>query len=245
MPQSSAHNWEPEGRPDPSTILHEAADDTRAGRFAEALGKHLWYHRHALTYDGAQYGVRLSFALSYWRELAYQYAPAMVALKQARDDAELAALVEAPAGSNRRGNHPFHDAVAISRELNENDRVVALFQKLDAESPELARRAYHFADDALIEAGEYELCGKYLDAEKTLSQLQRRLELGRRQPRSMSWPVTVQHVQKDAANLVAILARNGRQDEARVFAERSKALLDNPVFHERLDRALRGEFSKR
>jgi hypothetical protein len=229
----------------PSTILQDAVADTRARRFAEALGKHLWYHRHALKYDGGLYGVRLSFALMYWRQLAHQYPPAMAALRQARDDAELAALAEEPPGSNGRGNHPFHDAVAISRELNENDRVVALFKKLDVENPELARQAYHFADDFLIEAEEYELCGRYLDPEKMFSSLQRRLELGRRQPRSMAWPVTVQHIQKDAANVVALLARNGRPDEAKVFAERSKALLDNPEFHERLDRAVRGEFSKR
>src|SRR4051812_34817029 len=80
--------WSPPVKPDPSSILQEAEADTRAGRFEDALQKHIWYHENALKFQRAQYGVRLSFALSAWWELASKYPPAMEALRRARDTAE-------------------------------------------------------------------------------------------------------------------------------------------------------------
>ena len=37
----------------------------------------VWFHEHALEVDRAYRGVRLSFALAFWLELAEQYPPAL------------------------------------------------------------------------------------------------------------------------------------------------------------------------
>src|SRR5690349_9740269 len=66
--------------------LFKTRDIQAEGNFQEALMRYVWYHEHALEYDRAVYGVRLSFALSYWKELADVYPPALVALKQMRDN---------------------------------------------------------------------------------------------------------------------------------------------------------------
>src|SRR4051794_4253621 len=68
--------WTPSDTPDPSDVLDSAVDDTRSGSHADALAKFLWFHHNALRHDQAFGGVRLSFALSYWLELAGAYPPA-------------------------------------------------------------------------------------------------------------------------------------------------------------------------
>src|SRR5688572_11688303 len=52
--------WSPPANPDPHVILREAKADTQAGRYEEALAKHVWFHSHALEIEPALYGVRLS-----------------------------------------------------------------------------------------------------------------------------------------------------------------------------------------
>ena len=80
--------WTPPAKPDPSKILQEAARDVTAQRYEEALEKHVWYHENALKIEPAQYGVRLSFALSAWHRLGLVYPPALEKLTSIRDENE-------------------------------------------------------------------------------------------------------------------------------------------------------------
>jgi len=52
-------------------------DDThtlvKQGKYAEALERMIWFHNHALEHELGMYGVRLSFALSEWKELGDVY----------------------------------------------------------------------------------------------------------------------------------------------------------------------------
>ena len=66
-------------------MLQEAVELASNGCHAEALQKYLWFHQHALEYEPALYGVRLSFALSYWAALGKDYPPALDAMKAVRD----------------------------------------------------------------------------------------------------------------------------------------------------------------
>ena len=79
--------WQPPEKPDPSTILREAERDMRAGRFEDALAKHVWYHENALKHDDGQTGVRRSFALADWLELGKKHAPALAKLEAYRQEA--------------------------------------------------------------------------------------------------------------------------------------------------------------
>jgi hypothetical protein len=79
--------WNPPPNPNPRTILESARADLRAGRYEDALAKHLWFHQHALEHDRSYYGVRLSGALTSWHQLAKVYPPALQALKETRDEA--------------------------------------------------------------------------------------------------------------------------------------------------------------
>jgi hypothetical protein len=126
------------------------------GKYEEALQKHIWYHKHALELDQAQYGVRLSFALSYWIDLGKKYPPALKALREIRDgDATRLA-----AGEQNR--ELFNDVVAINEELGDSAATVDVFKKIESVQPMFASTVAQVADKSLFHAREYQLEKKYL-----------------------------------------------------------------------------------
>jgi len=126
------------------------------GKYEEALQKHVWYHKHALDVDRAQYGVRLSFALTYWTDLGKKYPPALKALRDIRDED----ATRLAAGEQNR--ELFNDLVAINEELGESATTVAVFKKVQSVQPTFASLIAELADKALFDANEYQLEKKYL-----------------------------------------------------------------------------------
>jgi hypothetical protein len=164
MASQSFAEWQPPEKPDPSRILHEAKRDASVGRYKDALAKHAWYHENALKHEPAQSGVRRSFALSYWLKLGEQYPPALKKLESYRQEARKQAL----ASNEKEVYHHFADFAAISKRLEKDKEIVELFAALDEKHPKSAKRVYHVADEALIAAEKFELCGKYLDGDKAI-----------------------------------------------------------------------------
>ena len=128
--------------------LNDAQSLARAGDYAKALERHEWYHANALRISPAQYGVRLSFALSYWKNLGDKYPPALASLTALRDNGTQTVLAGTAAPEL------FHDVVSINRTLGQSGKSVELFKTLDQKQPELARRCLRNVEEALISAGE-------------------------------------------------------------------------------------------
>jgi len=57
--------------------LNETNKMVKKGQYKEALQRFIWFNEHALEYDESMTGVRLSFALGYWKELGDIYPPAL------------------------------------------------------------------------------------------------------------------------------------------------------------------------
>jgi hypothetical protein len=100
--------WQPPENPDPHTILREASADARAGRYEDALAKHLWYHENAEKFDAGQTGVRRSFALSDWYDLGADFAPALAKFEEVREEARKGVL---------EGKHGSHPRMASARRI--------------------------------------------------------------------------------------------------------------------------------
>lgn len=238
-------DWTPPANPNPDKILTQAQDDTRAGRYADALAKHVWFHENALKYAPGMSGVRLSFALLYWHQLAAMYPPALTSLKSVRDVA---------GASARAGDDPFHafnDFAAINRELNEQGRTRDLFVWLDANNPQAARKVFVLAEPALIQGKEYRLCGKYLDPDRSF---RRAVELYRmaveidvpQDPEDPDYKVEMQRFARDSfansvGNLVALLVLNDRREDADRIAAEAQKVSDDPKLQDMLSNALKGE----
>jgi hypothetical protein len=137
--------------------LSDTQDLVRQGKHKEALERFIWFHDHALEYEpAAMYGVRLSFALMYWKNLGDVYPPARTALVETRDR-KTQLLIK------KTGNAGlFHDVVALNRTLEENEKTVQLFDLIDKEQPDQAKQYWNTAQDAVIAAKRYDLARKYI-----------------------------------------------------------------------------------
>jgi hypothetical protein len=231
--------WTPPDTPDPSEILNSAAADTRDGSHTDALAKFLWFHQNALQYDEALSGVRLSFALAYWLRLADLYPPARAAFVRTRDQTETAFAAEAT--SDR-----FHDLAALNRELGDGPRTADAFAAVARRDPAAAEGLYHVAEPFLIAAGRYAECGPFLDPPNRLwlarvcyevmSESEGARSSGEDQPPKLARTFYVE----DVATLVALLALNGRPDEAARVRTEALAVVEDEEFRVVLDAAMSG-----
>jgi hypothetical protein len=238
----SEQGWMPPPSPDPNAILHEAWADTHAGRYAVALAKHEWFHREALGIRPALYGVRLSFALSYWHELASLYAPALVALQRTRDEAAEAIFREAFEQSKVEA---FRDLAALNKQLGENGRTVELFLLVETKDPDLARQLFSDARNALVGAKEFAVCSRHLNLEADWAQLwelyQGQVAYARENPRPEQRQFAEDYLTHEATTLIALAVVAGRKDEASRLAEEARRKWEAPAFGVAIDKALQGE----
>ena len=136
--------------------LSDTKDLVSAGKYEEALKRHIWFHDHALEHQPSMYGVRLSFALSNWKELGAKYPPAMKALIEIRDRKSKSLL-------GGEGNHKlFHDVASLNETLGELEKTVSLFEEIDEKQPKAAKGFWNVAKDAIIDAKRYDLARKYI-----------------------------------------------------------------------------------
>lgn len=252
----AAGAWEPGTTPDPDRILTEAREDAAAGRYEDALAKHVWFHANALKYAPAMQGVRLSFALSDWTALGAKYPPALQKLRTIRDAAreQLRNGADAVGPSNDcedpEVRKTFADFSAINRELSEQVKTRELFRWLDSNRPAVAAAVYDIAEPALIDGKEYTLCGKYLDPDKSFQRMVRlRAETMKLIADPKGPPAYAEDLKDfeeksfshEVATLVALLAVNGRNADARRIAVEAKKAKDDPEFRRLLSKAENGE----
>ena len=128
----------------------------RNGKHAEALARFQWFHAHALEHEPGMAGVRLSFALMYWKALGDNYPPARVALLELRD--RTVSQVLETGGTFEL----FHDASALHRTFAEEGETVELFAAIDKSHPELAKKYWLVAQEPVLAATRFDLAAKYL-----------------------------------------------------------------------------------
>jgi hypothetical protein len=232
--------WTPPAKPDPQKILMEAQADTMAGHYEGALAKHVWFYHDALKINPAMYGVRLSFALMYWKQLADVYPPAKVKLIEARNEAEKKVM----GGENIVPS--FHDFVSLNSVLGEHQQTVTVFKKLEEQDAKSAAQVFDLARPDLIKAAEIKLCGKYVDPQKDYPRL---VTLYRENERLAGDPRFGEHHKEFAqhifsngvATLVALLAVSDRKSDAETIVGEAKQVWDDKGFAAELDKALAGK----
>jgi hypothetical protein len=244
MATKQTTTWTPPTDPDASKIYEELAEDRRAQRYEDALSKTLWFYEHALEHEPAMSGVRRSFALAEWINLGETYPPAMAALCAARDAAE------DNVRSGLNVSHYLSDAVALNRVLEEQTRDVALFKWLDTLHPDLARANFALYFPSMVEAREYALCSKYMDAEQLLRSAAGLFATVKEQAATMPACAEVilgfsaDRFRAEAATIVAVLALADRHDDAQRLAIVARLTLDDCEMDALLTHARNGEMPK-
>lgn len=237
-----AQQWVPPENPDPEAIRDEAEADIEEGRLDLAAEKYLWYHHNALKYQPSLGGVRLSYALGDWRDLADKYRPALQDMRLVRDRAE-----ESLRGKSGDPS-AFHDFVALNDVLKEDGRTIELFKWLDQNDRHLARDVFMVAQDALVAGSEYALCEKYIVGqnsfdsvidyhERTVSRFTERYE---DEPDARIFETFDMMFARRTSFIVAILVNRDRLSEAEGIAERALHLLEDETHRVQISDALEG-----
>ncbi len=236
--------WTPPSDPRPSDILDSAVRDTRDGSYEQAFAKFLWFHANALQYERGLSAVRLSFAISYWLELAEVYPPAHDAFMRTRDEAEIAFQ------RDFTNFELFREIASLNRPLGCGLRTADLFSKVADSDRSAAQPLYHVAEPYLIEAGRYHQCGPFLDAEKRLNSavdfyhISLQYEASTQDSDLPDDPFARNYFIEDVATTVALLVLNDRAKEARDCTTKAFTTLDDPDFRRVMDAAMTGHFPK-
>ena len=231
--------WTPPANPDPQAILREAVDDRIAGRYEDALAKQEWFHARALKYRPALRGVRNSFAIAWWAELAELYAPARASLLKVRDDA-VRAVRE---GRDVEGN--FADLAAIDREIDDPLTTVSLFLEMDKRDPAIAKRVAHWAEEPLVDAKYFQVAARYADPEAELRnaiETYRRLKARPAPSRDVDFAaLNEKFLGTSAGRLVALLVLVERRPEAEKIAREALEASGSETVKGMVDAALQGQ----
>lgn len=236
--------WSVPSNPDPQTILHEASAHFRASQHELALAKHIWFHENALSIEPALSGVRLSFALGYWKQLADVFPPAKEKLIEARQKAHDDFM--------RNGFQftAFHDLMGLNRVLGESHKTAEAFLAVHEQDRTAAEVIYGVAEKALIAVERFDVCGRYLKPREQLRlaekfyrlnlKLENHREYSKFRPPEIARPRFIQNV----ATLIALLVKNDRLPEAKGVEARAIETLDDDEFLEQLKSAMSGNVPK-
>ncbi len=240
LPISAYVEWAIREPPDLHKFLLEARKDKNAKRYDLALKKHIWFHQNALQYNPDFFGVRLSIALGDWLDLSKVYPPALLKLREFRNQA----------GHNVKNGidvlNFFHDFQAINLVLKEREQTVSLFKWLDSNQPSVANDVYRIAQASLLNAREYQLCGKYIDSLVDYDHLVKTFQTLKAFEKERNKPELDGFTDKNFANkmsvLVALLVHNNQDRKAQQVAEKARLEFHNKEFWYSLQSALQGQF---
>jgi hypothetical protein len=198
------------------------------GKFDKALEKHLWFHEASRESPGMG-GVRLSFALESWLDLANKYSPAMDSLIQLRDGYKDSLLK----GNGTFDN--FHDLFAINLYLKNDGNTYSVFMKLHENYPEQAKSYYHVVEDILIDKKQYDICAAYItDPMKKYKHIEKLHKLNKDFSRKQSGPrdeefeqYTEESYTKGVCQLIGVLSALGKADVAKEIQMASLKYIEN------------------
>jgi hypothetical protein len=215
---------------DAKKALNDAQRYAKAGEYAKALERHEWFHNNALRIRPSFYGVRLSYALVYWRQLGEKYPPALNSLRAVRD----AGVRDLESGG--ANEDMCHDVSSINDEIGEADVTVNLFKSLHQTNPQLANRCFPALRKTLLDKGEIALFTAYAgDLESYLKEQIKQHNTIAKYMKSRGQPggdettkIQNQRLISTALSLIDIAQKNG--DSATALKLRSLAIevVDDP-----------------
>jgi len=126
---------------DMQQYLSVTQDLVSEGKHQKALDRFIWFHENALEHDPAMYGVRLSFALRYWKDLGEVYPPALEALVKIRDEKEK----QLQLGKG-----------------DKSEKSIELFELISKTSVTLADEYWDMIKDYVLESKRYDIAQKYI-----------------------------------------------------------------------------------
>ena len=188
------------------------------GKDAEALAEFLWCYDEGMVQVASFRGVRNSFLLGDIAELGARFPPARAALVERRN------RLQADFLANQDGRSAPHDLGALNRELGEDDKTLALFDRLPASDKRRPALGSSLLPQ-LLKARRY---ADALSVRPHSSMIQRAERAAAAPPNAEKLPAealaTLRRFQINwFAECLEILAGAGKLDEAREFLTKALA----------------------
>ncbi|MFQ5491926.1 MAG: hypothetical protein ACE5GE_14505, partial [Phycisphaerae bacterium] len=167
---------------DPMQVMEQARELAKDGQDEEALAKLLWCYDEGAKESPSFRGARISFLSAQIAELGKKYPPALEALQERRDAAELRA-------DKTKGTHRYlfdlMELAALNHYVGEDAANLELYDELKRETPDspVLRLLLHFVADELVRAGR-------VDEAREASMVQGELRAANRAPAVVerAWP---------------------------------------------------------
>jgi len=248
-PSASVETWSPvlasNEKPDIQKIRDEVKSLMDQGRYEEALQRQIWYFNHAVQF-GESDSIRLTFGIMNWAELGRRYPEAKQALIEIRDrDAREFAV-------GQGYSDLFSEIQSLNQALQDDGATLALFKTIYSQDKQLAGQCYGYAENLLMQNGDYDLCLKCIgDPQAHFESFQRSFEMQKENQERMAevrkqFPVPAPHLPPgfrappdmgqmatnnfvgEARKEVEILVATGHKADAEKIRDQAAAVLDDP-----------------
>jgi hypothetical protein len=201
----------------PKDSLEKARVALAGGDYAAASELYEYFFDHALETDKSFYGVRLSYCLDEWAEVAKKYPPARVRLEE-----KMAAAL-AQFDKTRKPEY-FHDYYAICRSLDCVDKAVEKFLAYHNSDSLLAQNIFRFVRGDLVAAKQWDVCGTYLQDSakvyrKFLEAFDGTMKYGREKDHDETISFAKDWFVENMTDLLLVLKHTGRHEEAEAIQE--------------------------
>ena len=237
---ASQEKWSPTVAPgqqtDPDKVLSEAKQLAADGKYEDALQRHIWYHNHALEFAPSLMGVRLSFALGDWNELARRYPKAKTALIEIRDMKTKQLLKD-------QGNfETFKEVNSLNRVLQQQDATLNLFRTVAEKNPKLASQCYRFAEELLIADKDYAACLQFMGEpearfKRIYADWKQTKEFENRRTSFKPPPIADKQFIEQTSRLIEILVANGKTKKAEAIQKQAAEAVNDPRLKSAIDLA--------
>lgn len=208
------------------SLFQQAQEATAKGEWEAAAGLLKRYHEMSRN-AGGHGGVRLSYALTYWRLVGEKHPPALLDLRDARDRA--AAKVRAGGYGSRR---TMNELESLNAHLSEPHATADTFAWLLERRPADARTFAPMALPALVATNRVAMALPFIDTDELLRDAKRMHEVGMDRRYGLpQWTEQdrIRHAQesmdRQVAPTVAALVKGGAFDRAMALATSAQALL--------------------
>jgi Signal peptidase, peptidase S26 len=172
-PAAATESWSPSPAPVTNEQVRQISTDAKAlqelGRYDEALQRHLWLHHHGVEIAPSLFGLRMSFWLSDWAELAHRFPKAKQALIEIRDQKSR------ELGAGRGDFGLFIEVDRINSSIHDDSATLFLSKQIEQADPELANQCAPIVGEAaarLFGQGERVTTPSQWPLEKALADLQ-------------------------------------------------------------------------
>ena len=210
--------------------LEKGRNAASEARYEEALNEYVWFHEHSLEDCPSVCGVRLSFALFYWAELAMQYPKARTVLKEIRDAKAQRVL------AGEADCELFQDVVCINESAFSDKATYDLFVAIAHSFPETASEFAHLAMPAIVRMRDFELARRYLpsptdDLGRISDHLNVKVKDLDYRPATQRAPCLEAYISnyvKDVKRLLEVLRGSGDPEQADRMQKLASELVESP-----------------